>query len=189
MRTRGEIFGEAVSIDPNGLIVPAVARGDTLLDEAQDAALKSELEGVSDERWTQFVRGMATEDLSNVSPLNALGMFSITPRRLADLKLVVRLTRSRSPAGKTIWVAAFVPPLTPKRFLTDPQLQYAVFCKSCRDYVSKMDSGEIEKDPEMSKSGALAILHRAGPNGLRSWSTGERFTDTIASYERVAGIF
>jgi hypothetical protein len=60
---------------------------------------------------------------------------------------------------------------------------------SMKDYVSQIESGEIEKSVNMSLSGALAILHRCGPKGLHTWETGERFPSTIAAYDRAAGIF
>ncbi len=187
-RTMAEAFGVEAYLDPLGDV--QIARGDHLLDEGQEDALKSALPGVSDERWTQFCRGMAKEPFESVSDSNALGTFSMTPRRLADLGIVENLQRTRSPTSdRTIWVAVFVAPLTAEKFLRDPELQYVAFCRSCRDYADQMNSGRIQRDPAMSQSGALAILHRAGPKGLDTWSTGERFPETEAAYDRVAGIF
>lgn len=166
-----------------------VARGDTLLDEGDEAKLKSELPGVSDECWTQFVRAMATQKPDEVSPSNGVGMFALTPRRLADLGLVKNLTRKKAPSGRMVYTAIFIAPLTSDKFLNSPQIQYRVLCASVKKYADQMDSGEIEKDPDMSKAGALAILHRAGPNGLNTWENGERFPATQDAVDRVDGLF
>ena len=166
-----------------------VARGDSFLDEDHEQQIRSELPEVDDASWTQFVRSMITAPLSAVSRSNALGLFEMTPRRLADLGMVKRLTRSRSDEGRTVWVAVFVPPLSCEKFLKNPQTQYRVFGKSMRDYANKLSSGEIDRDPRMSLSGALALLHRCGPQGLETWKSGEKFPATMMAYDRVAGIF
>lgn len=169
---------------------PRVARGDTLLDDGDEAKLPSALPGVEDEKWTQFVRGMIVAKPEEVSPSNAVGMFFIMPRRLADLGVVSEPQRQTSPvSGRTVYVATFVAPLTSDKFLKNPDEQYRVFCQSMKDYADKMSRGDIERDGDMSLSGALAVLHRAGPTGLDSWSRGDRFPATEAAYDRVAGIF
>lgn len=151
--------------------------------------LPSFLQGVSDEAWTEFVRNMATGSPLTVSDSNALGMFEIMPRRLADLGLVFRLSRSKSSKGRTIWVGSFIPPLKCSNFLKNPSIQYKVFCKSIKDYDDKINNGIIKKDTGMSRSGALAILHRAGPRGLDAWNEGKRFSFTEEIYNRVARLF
>jgi hypothetical protein len=151
--------------------------------------LPSPIAGVDASAWTRFVGAVASAPLISVSESNALGMFEMPPRRLADLGVISKLSRTRSPAGRTIWTGVFVPPLTCERFLRSPDMQYRVFCKSMRDYAARIESGEIAKDPQMSMSGALAILHRAGPNGLQTWSEGKQFPATQEIYERAAGIF
>lgn len=168
---------------------PLVARGDSLLDEGEGARLDSALPNVDADRWTQFARCMMTQPLSAVSASNGLGLFDIRPRRLADLGVVVRLARKESPAGRLVWVAAFVPPLTCSGFLNSPYAQYAVFCRSIRDFAKRIDSGEIAKEPDMSLSEALAVLHKCGPSGLKTWATSERFPETEKVVSRVAGVF
>ena len=160
-----------------------------IVEEADRVSIKSELPGVPNDKWTEFLRGMIIAEVSAVSPSNSLGMFEITPRRLADFGLVQKLARSKSKAGRTIWVAFFVPPLTCRRFLRSPEVQYKVFTKSMQDFDNKMRRGEIRRDKEMSRAGALAILHRAGPQGLDTWSTGERFPSTQNLYDKVQGAF
>lgn len=173
-----------------------VARGDSLLDDG-DTPIKSEIPGVDDACWTQFVAGMITSKLTSVSDSNALGMFEMMPRRLADLGIVEKLVRTRKEVTaddgakryRTIWVAVFVPPLTCEKFLKSPSEQCDAFNRSMKDYAAKIASGEIEKPEVMSLSGALAILHRCGPQGLKTWESGERFPTTQAAYDRVAGVF
>ncbi len=180
-----DIIGED-SLADDGVTV-RVARGDAFLDDGM--ALDSELPDVSDEEWTQFVRGMATEPLASVSPYNALGMFALTPRRLTDLGLLTKLKRVRTPAGKMVWAAMFTPPMSADTFLRDPEAQYVASAGSCQEYDAGMRHGTLEREPSMSRSGALAILHRAGPAGLKTWAEGKRFPSTEAAYDSVAGIF
>jgi hypothetical protein len=165
-----------------------VARGDSLLDDGEEACLKSALPGVSDEAWTSFVRCMATAPHDAVSDANTLGMFEMTPRRLEDLGIVKKLKRGKK-SGKTVWLAVFVPPMTCDGFLKSPEAQRKVFARSMQDYTKKMSAGEIKKDPAMSTSGALAILHKAGPGGLKMWASGDRFKATQEAYDRVSGLF
>ena len=167
-----------------------VARGDSLLDEGNEAALESELPGVTNEAWTRFVEGMISAKADYVSPYNAVGMFQMSARRLADLGVVRKLVKRKSPTGKQVWVAVFVPPLTDKKFLRSPKKQYRIFVESVRNYAGRIAAALIEKDPAMSLSGALAILQRCGPSGLETWKDeNDRFPATQAAYDKVAGLF
>jgi hypothetical protein len=158
-----------------------------MLDEVAVGSLASELPGVSDEAWAEFVRGMATQQVSSVSEGNALGMFELTPRRLTDLGYVQGLQRA-CVNGRTMWVAKFIN-MTSAKFLRNPKVQYVAFSKSMQDYANKIAAGEIIKPTDMSLAGALAILHRAGPKGLETWSKGERFATTEMLFNRVAEAF
>jgi len=157
--------------------------------------LKSELPNVSDEKWTRFAVAMRTAHVGAVSPSNELGMFAMKPRRLVDLDLAINLECMRAANGRQIWICDFVPPLTAKMFLTDPSLQYRTFVKSMKNYVDGLRSGSIPK-PEgetasgTTLSGILAVLHRAGPKGLKKWNDPDsRFEETQALFEKVNGIF
>jgi hypothetical protein len=167
----------------------SIARGDSFLDEDNEIKLKSEIPGISDEEWAQFVRSMITAPVSAVSPSNALGMFEMKPRRLADLGLVGKLSRTKAPSGRTVWTAVFVSPMTSDKFLKSPRAQYKVFSLSMRNYAKRIANGEIIKEPDMTLSGSLAILHKAGPNGLKTWKEGQRFPSTQAIHDRISGIF
>lgn len=173
----------------------AVARGD-VGDWAESCA--SEIAGVSDEAWSRFVEAMKTAPLGEVSSSNALGMFELTPRRLADLGVMSsRLRRTKSPiTKKTIWTGWFLKdgkidrtPASADAFLRSPWRQYDAFAASMRDYASRIASGAVAVPDGVSLAGALAILHRAGPRGLENWSAGNRFKATEALYERARGAF
>lgn len=166
-----------------------VARGE--LGFESGAALLSPLSDVSDDAWAGFVRTMATGALGAVTSHNALGLFELSPRRLADLGYLSKrhLKRRKSAAGKTIWTSVFVPPLTSDQFLSSPWLQYRAFTESMRDYASRMAAGVIEVPEGMSRAGALAVLHRAGPGGLSSWARGKRLPATERLLSAVEGIF
>ena len=164
--------------------------------EGPSFTLASELPGVSDEDWTKFVYAMRSAPVGAVSPSNGLGMFSLKPRRLEDLGLVMNLSSTRDPKTKRmIYVCDFIPPLTAKRFLSDPALQYKTFVRSMRDYASKLGEESVPKPDggfpdDMSMSGALAILHRCGPSGLKTWNDADRrFEDTVTLYEKTNGVF
>jgi hypothetical protein len=188
-----ETIGYAAAPEVEAVTETEVSRGDSLIDDGEGVPLTSEIDGVSDEQWTEFVRGMMAARLSAVSESNNLGMFEMTPRRLADFKYVERLTRSRydRPDGKkhTIWVAKFIAPMTTSKFLRSPRAQYHVFCQSMRDYVARIDAGEVDACDDLSLSGTLAVLHRGGPGGARTWARGDRFESTVALVERVDGVF
>lgn len=157
--------------------------------------LKSEIPNVSDEAWTRFVFAVKTAQPSAVSASNALGMFELKARRLADLGLVENIKRARSPLGRLMWVGEFVSPLTQREFLSKPAIQYQAFVDSIKAYIENLRTESIPKPDGgfplgMSLSGALAVLHRGGPNGLKSWNDEEnRFEDTVSLYERANGIF
>lgn len=186
-QSASEVVGYAAAAEEE------VSRGDSRMDDDDTVLLASEVEGASDEQWTEFVRRMISARLTAVSASNALGMFEMMPRRLADFGYVTQLQRAQPKRDngkkRTIWVGKFVAPLTSKAFLRSPRAQYQVFCQSMRDYVRRIESGEIEPCDDLTLSGALAVLHRIGPHGCARWSAGDRFTDTIAFVERVDEVF
>ena len=160
-----------------------------------ERVLKSEIPNVSDKAWTRFVLAMKTAEPGAVSASNDLGMFGIKVRRLADLGLVLDVRQVRSPVGRLAWIGDFVPPLTQRKFLSSASEQYAAFVASMRRYIEGLVDGTLPR-PEggpaegMTLSGALAVLHRCGPSGLRTWcDEDDRFPDTVALYERANGAF
>lgn len=162
--------------------------------------LKSELPNVPDAAWTKFAHAMQTAAVGAVSKSNALGMFELTPRRLADLGLVTNIEKTRGAAdasGKSrmVWVGEFVPPMTSRKFLSNPVAQYRAFSRSMKDYVEGMRAGSVPvpdggRPRDMTLSGALAVLHRCGPSGIKTWNdAGDRFEQTEQLYGKVNGIF
>jgi hypothetical protein len=151
--------------------------------------LPSPLPGVSADAWTRFVLDMRAQAPGAVSPSNAIGMFAMMPLRLIDLGFAKNARRMRSPAsGRVVTAVEFISPMTEERFTGSPALQYATFVKSMTDYDRKLKTPD--KSGGMTRSGALAVLHRSGPKGLKSWSDPKkRFPATEELYRRVNGIF
>jgi len=160
-------------------------RGDLPL-SGDAAPIRSPLANIPAEAWTGFVRAMMTQPLDAVSPSNALGMFEMRPRRLADLGIMSDLRCLRAPrTNRQVWCGTFARPITTAAFLSNPLLQYNVFALSMVDYAGRIGRGEIAVPDGMTLSGALAALHRAGPGGLG----GNQFPETRAAVERVNGVF
>lgn len=162
--------------------------------------LKSELASVSDERWTQFVFAMKTAAIDSVSGSCALGAWEMRPKRLADLGLMTNLKYGRTSLHRLACDGDFVGDVDPKKssltkkmFLEHQGVQYRVFATSMRRYIDGLTDGTIPQGDivdGMTMSGALAILHRCGPSGLKKWSNeSARFSDTVDLYNRVNGLF
>ena len=171
--------------------------GDELAEtDGGQGQLSSCLEEVSDEEWTVFVKALHTATPSAISATNAMGMFEMKPRRLADLGLMQNVKCVRVPSGRMAGVGEFAPPLSAKIFLSTPRLQYKALCASMCDYARRLATGSIERPdggtPEdMTLSGVLAILHRCGPLGLKTWNdtTKPKFEATAALYDSANGVF
>lgn len=157
--------------------------------------LKSELDGVSDEAWTDFALALKTASIGAVSASNAYGMFEFKPRRLADLGLIRNVFKTRGPTKRMVWIGEWIAPMTEAKFLGSPTEQYKALASSMRDYVKRLRDGSIPKPdggrPQgMTLSGALAVLHRCGPSGLKTWNdAAARFPETNALYQKANGIF
>ena len=148
-------------------------------------ALLSPFVDVSSTAWERFLYVMATSAPDAVSPSNAVGMFELSPKRLCDLGVVRDLRRTRGPSGRMIWIGRFVAPLTCGKVLGDPREQRQLFERSMRDY-----RNSVHDLPDgMTLSGALAIMHKAGPKGLESWKQGKRFEETEKLFNMANGIF
>lgn len=156
-----------------------------------DRVLKSELAGVSNEAWTEFVFAMKVQALDMVSPSNGLGMFDLRFKRLADLGLVENLHYKRDIiTNRSVQVADWVLPLTKEAFLKSASAQYRVFTTSMRAYYGEICSGKLRLISGMSPSGALAILHRGGRAALAKWGDPEeQFESTRELYRATKGVF
>lgn len=162
--------------------------------EKKEPLLKSEIADVPDEAWTAFVREMKVADPAAVSETGEMGMFAMKPRRLADLGLMHAVRSAPSPNRKLAWVGEFVKPLTHKKFLASPKDQYDAFVKSMTKYAVALTKGEVALPedglpPDVTLSGALALLHRGGPRALVNFCDGERFPATEELFMRTNGLF
>jgi hypothetical protein len=154
--------------------------------------LRSPIPEASDEAWTALVCALKTADLRSVSKSNALGMFELRPKRLADLDIVMNLCPTRLPSGRMGWVCDFIPPMTAADFLASAAVQLDTLERSLVDYVTQIRAGLIDAPigtDDMTLSGALAVLHRCGPHGLKAWYEGRRFPDTEQLYKAANGVF
>lgn len=176
------------------MVTSLIARGDDLTLPPFATSIPSPIDGVNADAWSRFVRALATKvvngvpaarDLREVSPSGGLGWFEMRPRRLADLGLVTNLRRSTTPGGRQVWEGDFVLPLTRKRFLDNPVVQYNALVRSVTDHLAHV--GDLPAG--VSMSGALAILHRAGPGALRTWPSGKQFDDTLHLFHHANQIF
>lgn len=160
---------------------------DEFMDAMPVMLLESPIESVSDAAWTDFVRVMLTAPIGAVSASNCLGAFAMAPRRLQELGVLEKLSRTKSRRSKrTIWATSSVRDQDrATEFLKSLSLQFKFFTRSMCLYYAAMKTGEIRKPENMSYSEALAILHRAGTSGL----SGERFPATQRAADRARGIF
>jgi hypothetical protein len=170
------------------MLMMPIARGDVAVNIE---SYRSPLPGVSDEAWAKFVYICATAPRRHVSASNAYGMFEMFPRRLADFGLVTNLRRARAASGRVVWEGDFVAPLTAELFLSSLRAQYRAFCLSIVDYAERIARGHIKVSAAagLTLSGVLALLHRAGPHGVESWTKGKCFETTRSLVERAHGVF
>lgn len=184
----GDSTGQPLALVPMGDIVPVIP-------PATSRMLESPFDDVPDEAWTDFVLAMKTQAPSASSASNELGMFAMKVRRLADLGLVTNLKNSRGPTGRMVWTCDWVSPMSENAFLASPKQQYKAFVVSTKRYYNGLLDGTIEMPDDgrpdgMTLSGALAILHKCGPNGLKTWSDeDDRFPSTRALYDGANGAF
>ena len=168
-----------------------LARGDVLFATRSD--IHSPLQGVSNEAWTRFVTALETQTLSTISSSNALGAYEMRPRRLQDLKMMTNLHVIRKPVPgsdtpRQIWEGDFIPPYTLKKFLSDPVLQYTTLVKSVLEHDKELAKRTYPS--EITRSGALALLHRGGWSMFDSWSNPKkRFSSTNYLFLKTNGVF
>jgi hypothetical protein len=191
----------AATVVPGSSLVPFTEapefdrRAPKTSSEVLPAILSSEIKGVSDEAWTEFVKALKVAEPSAVSAQGALGLFALKPKRLADLGLMV-LSRGKPANGRhVVWQGEFVPPLTRDVFMATPRVQYKALVASMRRYLAALKDGTIPPpaggvSKDMSLSGVLTILHKCGPSGLETWNDPtDRFPSTQALFEKTNGLF
>jgi hypothetical protein len=152
--------------------------------------LASPLTGVADFAWTRFVSALTIDDDRGANKgkprrfdarahAGGLGCFGISPRRLVELGVLkeVFVSKGRAiadPRDKRVVV-----------FLSDPLLQRDALVASVRRY----DRVLVDPLPAgMTRSGALALCHRLGPQALSKWVEHQE-PSTVALFRRANGLF
>lgn len=156
---------------------------------APPSSLRSPIEGVADGEWRALVAALTVQRIGAVSESGGLGCFDLRPRRLAELGIMDRasLRCERALSGRHRQDGDFVPPTTRERFLSSLEDQYATLLASLRDHLAAIERGELSLPDGVSRSGALAILHRGGKRALAAYP--DLLSDTRALFERAQGCF
>jgi len=159
--------------------------------------LPSPLAGVSDYNWTRFVGAMMDSDnKADIDSYNRYGKWRFHANRLAELGYMTNPYQTNK-NGKTIWVGTWVPPWTTPKFL-DPAAQYAAFVESIKRYDKAVNIDPSQSLPTieglpLTRSGMLALLHRAGPKQAQSWISNaadrRRFSFTTKFYKKATDLF
>lgn len=155
----------------------------------EGARLHSPLTGVSDLAWARFVDALAIDDDNGPNngkprPFNAhthaggLGCFGILPRRLVDIGVAEDV---RTIDGRAIAVG-----FLKRDFLAKPLAQRDALGLSMQRYDAEL--AKITLPSEVSRSGALALFHRLGPEALAKWQRHKQ-QSTLALFQRANGLF
>lgn len=145
---------------------------------------KSPLVGVNDAAWDRFVVAMSTQAICGKSRYGGLGSFDLTPKRLGELGVLTNMRRQAKPPG--LWIGDFVAPYTETKFLRDAEEQYVLFKRSTKLYDDELT--HIARPEGVSRSGALAIMHRGGSEALTSWPA-RGFKTTREVFARANNLF
>lgn len=159
----------------------------------------------NDRQWRRFVKRLSVQDFEEISDSGKIGRFGIGARRLQVLGLMsdVKLTETQLPDNDgaiSMYMGKFVSPLSLKRFLSNPPVQYNVFKTSMTEYrdaivkggmgklIGKNIGGEI-----LTMSGLIGLASQAGIKGAKSWiakpQERERFPHTTQTFLETNGIF
>ena len=116
----------------------------------------------------------------NAVTRSGLGCFGISPRRLVDIGVLEEVFVSRgkaiaNPRDKRVVL-----------FLADPILQREALVLSLKKYDAQLASTILPAG--MTRSGALALHHRLGPDALAKWAKYQA-PSTIALFRRTNGLF
>jgi len=152
----------------------------------------SPLVGVTDVAWNRFLGVMHVQAINAVSTSGGFGCFDLRPRRLAEIRIMrdvklERRSRDEDLGGKrAVYVGEFVSS-TREAFLNSFPMQLDAFVKSNRLYDIVLRQ-ELHRPEGVSRSGALAILHRGGKGALATWPE-KALEETKALFERANLIF
>lgn len=146
----------------------------------------SALAGVDDGAWDCFTRALCVQPINAISASGGFGCWDLRPRRLGELGVMTDLRYVAGP-GRDRWEGDFVSPWSADVLLGDVIAQHGLFVASMRLYAAALADGRIVRPVEVSRAGALAILHRGGRGALASWP--RLFDDTRAIFDAAKGLF
>lgn len=137
-------------------------------EEWADEVIRSPLEGVGDEPWTEFVGLLGNpKNVSREALSGHLGLFLFHPLRLNRLGII-----------------------SDGKFLRSPASQYRALVTSFQDYVPLL---KRDVTARRTLSGLLGVAHRAGLRATRKWIRSDddkaNHPFTTATFELVNGIF
>jgi hypothetical protein len=166
-------------------------RGATALSAVlYNARLRSPLERVSDHAWARFADALTIDDdagpnngkprwFSARTHAGGLGCFGILPRRLVDIGFA---KMARVIDGRTVAVGLV------RGFLVNPLAQRDALNASIQRYDADLDKTVLLLPSEISRSGALALYHRLGPDALAKWQKHKQ-QSTEALFRRANELF
>ena len=154
---------------------------------ARSKIASSPLPSVPNSAWDRFVHALSVQGIGDVSSSGGYGFLDLRPRRLAELGAMENLHTERRD-GRQVWVGDFVPPHTEEEFLNSAAAQMVMFRRSMADYDARLTAGELTRPAGVSRSGALAILHRGGLGALSRWPDGA-LSDTFTLFQAADGLF
>tara|TARA_R100001244_G_scaffold132394_1_gene108866 strand:- start:12812 stop:13249 length:438 start_codon:yes stop_codon:yes gene_type:complete len=138
-------------------------------------------------------------ELDDIAPGGRLGIFGLNARSLNALGLSGGVITKRL-YGTRVKLPKFYPPLTIRRFLASPQIQYNAFSKLQSEAMHSIKSsdiknriGELIGGEPLTMSGLLGLVSQAGVKGARSWlnrpDERSRFPFTTKIFIKTNGIF
>jgi len=155
---------------------------------------KSPIRCVSVRSWLIFTTRLARHPLGYTSSRGQLGTFGIDPRRLVDVGLATRVTKT-DVGGVGKWSVSFAAPLTTEKFLVDLPTQYEAFKQSTMALVPLAEQfvGRDIDGAMCTLSGLLGVGHAAGSSAVAGWvadpATRAKFRGTTDTFKLTNGIF
>jgi hypothetical protein len=151
-------------------------------------SLRSPLMGVTVAAWNRFVNALMISDdrgplkgkpraFNSRTYAGGLGCFGMLPKRLVEIGVLKAVVYKNGKAHASADKRALM-------FLANPIIQYKAFVISTKRY----SAVKVELPAGMTKSGALALFHRLGPNALLKWQQHQE-PSTVALYQRANGLF
>lgn len=152
--------------------------------------------GATPDAWEAFLDALSTSEdgrkRSFTETREGYGAFGILPKRLVDLKIAAAVRCKAGIALSAVFRPTRLAPtaaLAERAFLMSPDAQRRVLLVSLALYDKNvLQANELLLPEGMTRSGALALLHRLGPRALEKWAAYQS-PSTRALYERCNGLF